>query len=256
MVEIVAYHKITETSLTQLPLNTWYEQLKSSWHQGEHVEIIGPTGTGKTTVAHRLLDRREYVVALAVKRNDETLERFMNGRASGLSNYKIITKWPPDYPYKRVILWIKPKSIVEKKEQSDRLYAALNAMYMSGGWCIYFDEAGFIAGELGLSRALVVLLSQGRSSYISTVVAMVRPASMVQRIPREALNQPRHKLFFKYTEGSEIDACAKIAGIDTRRFGGYMQALRYRKARDGSQFSDFLYVHDNEITHVFNEGGS
>lgn len=236
------------------PLEQFYQFLGAQWKQGEHIEIIGPTGTGKTTIAHTLLDIRTYVCVLAVKKSDDTLERFRNGVQYGRRSYKIITRWPPDYPYRRVVLWIKPKSIVDHAEQSKRLYEALNQMYLAGGWCIYFDEAGYVAGTLGLGGALVVLLAQGRSSYISVVVTMTRPASMFARIPREALNQPRHKVLFKYSDDDEINACAKIAGVSPRLMQGYMSLLRYHTGRDGSKFSDFLYIHENHIVLVENEG--
>lgn len=237
-----------------ITLQEFYERFGNQWRQGEHVEVIGPTGTGKTTIAHTILDFRTYVCVLAVKRNDDTLERFRNGVQYGRLSYKIITRWPPDYPYKRVILWVKPKSIVDKEEQAKRLYTALNAMFMAGGWCIYFDDAGLIAGQLGLAGALVVLLNMGRSSYLSVVVGMQRPASMVARVPREALNQPRHKLFFKYTDEDEITACSKIAGIPPRDMKRYMAMLRFRYARDGDKYSDFLYVYENDVCIVVNEG--
>ena len=250
--ELPPVRRMGPLPLRRVPFEEWYAEFKRQWVQGEHIEIIGSTGTGKTTVAHSVLDIRAYVCVLALKRNDDTLDRFRDGHRYGRQNYKIITRWPPDYPYKRVILWVKPKSLVDKKDQAVRIYQALNQMFMAGGWCIYFDDAGLIAGQMGMASALVVFLNMGRSSHLSIVVGMQRPASMVARIPREALNQPRHKLFFKYTDQTEIDACAKIAGIDTRSFKSYMQELQYHRARDGSEFSDFLYVRGNEIMLVAN----
>src|SRR5947209_3764349 len=92
----------------------WYNDFKSEWHQGEHVAIIGQTGTGKTTVAHKILDVREYVCVLAIKREDDTLERFRRGQGYGRDAYTVVSKWPPDFPHKKVILWIKPKSLHQK----------------------------------------------------------------------------------------------------------------------------------------------
>ena len=205
----------------------WLEYMRLNWYQGEHAAIIGPTGTGKTTIASKLLDCRTWVCVLAVKRKDDTLELFKK------SGYKVIQKWPPDYNYKHVVLWIKPENISDTRTQADRLYYALDRMYRSGGWAIYFDEAGYIAGHLKLANELGVLLNQGRSSHISVICTMTRPHSMVARIPAESLNQCRHLIFFRYADEREIKSCAEIAGLSWRTMQDLMNELGEH---------DFLYV--------------
>jgi len=235
----------------EMDIKEWYTSFSQVWKQGEHVGIIGSTGTGKTTVAQVLLDTRTYVCVLAVKRKDETLERFKNGWKYGLSQYKVITQWPPDYPFHKVVLWIKPKDISDGKHQAERLYKALNTIYLDGGWCLYFDEAGFIAGSLGLGQALGVLLNQGRSAGISVVVTMTRPTSMIARVPKEALNQPRHKLIFKYENLDEIKACATICDIPWRDMLALQHLLEFH---GNKRFSDFLCISNGTITLVRNLG--
>lgn len=240
-------------AIEEISFNEWYVRFERSWRQGEHVLLCGTTGTGKTTVAYEILDFRTYVCVLAVKAYDDMLLRFRNGVRYGRPQYKIIQSWPPDYVYKRVILWVKPEGLNTDKKQSEAIYKALNTIYREGCWCIYFDEAGYIAGTLGLGKALGVLLNQGRSSYISVVATMTRPVSMIAQVPRETLNQPRHKLFFKYTDESEIEACAKIAGIPKREMLRLMSMLSFHPGNNGSSYSDFLYIHEGAITIVLNE---
>lgn len=231
---------------------TFYSRL--NWVQGEHIAIIGPTGTGKTTVAHRLLDARERVCVLAVKPHDETLERFKQGHLYGRKPFKVIKSFPPDYIYKRVIFWIKPTSIEDTTQQAVKAYRALDQMYLSGGWCIYFDEAGYTASSLGLAQALGVLLNQGRSSKISVVATVTRPRSMIARVPVEAMNQCRHMIIFKYPDSKEIKACSEIAGLDAIAMEKHMETLQYHLAKDGTKYSDFLYINENNVTIVRNKG--
>jgi hypothetical protein len=224
---------VVSLQVSEIARSEWYARMNTSWHQGEHIVIIGPTGTGKTNLATELLDIREWVVVLAVKRKDETLDRFKK------QGYRVIRKWPPEYNWKRVILWEKPGSLTDDtSKQTAAIHKALNQMYLAGGWTIYFDESGYIAGTLGLSRDLGILLNQGRSNYLSIVASMTRPSSVIARVPREALNQPRHKIIFKYSEEADIKACAQIAGINWHTMQEYMDMLTtYRKG-----YSDFLYI--------------
>jgi len=222
-------------------IDTWYQWMEYHWHQGEHVLLCGPTGTGKTTVAHTLLDVREYVCVLAVKMHDDTIKRFQEGEKYGRKRYTLIRKWPPDYPNKRVIFWPKPTSITNDGEQSLLIFDALNRMYLVGGWCIYFDEAGYIAGSLGLGKALGVLLNQGRSSNISVVATVTRASSMVARVPKESMSQPRHILIFKTKNEDEIKTLASIVGVGAHQMKYLLSLLEYHPVGNGKTYSDFLY---------------
>lgn len=239
-----------DQGIIETDIHSWYTVFNQEWRQGEHVTLIGGTGTGKTTVAHTILDTRVYVVVLALKRRDDTLDRFRDGYKYGRSSYKIITKWPPDYPFHKVILWIKPKELGDSRGQAIRLYNALNTIYLEGGWCVYFDEAGLIT-MLGLGQALGVLLNQGRSEGLSIVCGMQRPASIVARVPKEALTAPRHKIIFKYEALSEIKACAEICNIDWREMHAMQKMLAYHGAK---RYSDFLVFSHGTITLVRNTG--
>lgn len=227
----------------------WVEWFKPNWSQGEHVAIIGPTGAGKSRISQKILDIREYVVVLAVKRFDDTLDRFKSGEKYGHEKYHVIKKWPPDAQFKRVILWVKPESLSDLREQAVKLHSSLERIYLSGGWCVYFDETGYIAGHLGLATQLGVLLNQGRSSHLSIVCSMTRPHSMVARIPPETLNQCRHILVFKYTDEREIKACAEICGISFPDMVQLMGELHtYSRGH-----TDYLYIGKGLILLVRND---
>lgn len=232
--------------------DTWLENFKNSWRQGEHVSIIGPTGTGKTTIAHSILDAREFVCVLAVKRFDDTLQRFKYGHRYGRARYDVIRKWPPEFNQKRVIFWQKPTKIEDQQKVADAIHKALNEMYRSGGWCIYCDEAGYIAGNLGLGRAVGVLLNQGRSAHVSMVCTMTRPRSMVARVPVETLNQCRHHIIFKYQDEKEIQTCAQIAGISFQEMRRFQYGLHVDTNKG---FSDFIYVGHGSVNIVRNVKG-
>lgn len=207
----------------------FYQWMQQMYLQGEHVCIVGPTGTGKTTIASDIVQLRRYVCVLAVKRFDSTLDLFKAAK------FKVLKKWPPEYGHERVVLWVKPDSLEREQlvKQAATIHDALSKMYISGGWTVYFDETGYIAGVLGLSSDLGILLNQGRSSFLSVVCCMTRPHSMVARIPSETLNQCRHVLIFKYTDEREIKATAEITGIN-------LKEMKDLQARLGAH--DFIYT--------------
>jgi energy-coupling factor transporter ATP-binding protein EcfA2 len=239
-------------SLTEQSKEQWLATMKKQWIQGEHVALIGPTGTGKTSLAHPLLEIRDYVCILALKKKDETLDRFKQGPQWGFSRYKVIDYWPADYPTKRVVFWPKPKDLGAGDNQSERVYKVFNYIYIAGGWCLFIDDAGYVAGSLGLGRALGTLLNQGRSANISIMAAMTRPSSVIAQVPKEAFNQCRHVLIFRYSDEREIKTCASIAGVPFKDMVRYQEALQWRIGRGGKRYSDFLSCYDGKVTIVRN----
>lgn len=232
--------------------DSWLLSFKERWKQGEHIELCGATGTGKTTVAHSILDTRDYVAVLAAKRFDDTLQRFKTGHLFGRGRYTVIRKWPPEFNQHRVIYWQKPTKLEDQKKVTEAFHNALNEMYRSGGWCIYTDDAGYIAGTLGLAKDYGVLLNQGRSAGISMVNSIQRPHSMVQKVPVETLSQCRHHLIFKYTDEREIKSCAEICGITYRE----MLRMQYNLHVDTNKgFSDFICVSHGKVEIVRNVKG-
>lgn len=231
-----------QPQLEEVAVGQWYAFMAEAWRQGEHAAIIGPTGSGKTTIAQMLLELRTYVVVLAVKRTDETLEAFKRGE-HGFSRYKVIEKWPPKYPDTRVILWAKPKELGITNEQREKLKKAIDKMYLVGGWTEFWDDAGYITGYLGMGQELGILLNQGRSDALTVVVAMTQPKSMVARLPSETFKQCRHQLIFKFENVVELKAIAEIAGIDWRK-------LKNMSAELGDH--DFIYKGKGQVVLVRN----
>jgi len=229
----------TEADYKVVTLKEWLSFMRGEWYQGEHIAFLGPTGTGKTTLARALVQLRTYVVAIATKRNDDTLESFKKER------FTIIKKWPPHQWEKRVILWIKPTSLGKKDILSQReiISEALSDIYLAGGWCVFLDEAGYLSTTLGQGMSIGMLMSQARSAGLSIVCGVQRPHSIAGQIPLEILNQAKHHIFFKYEDRREIKSCAEIAGISYEFMIYLMSQLAIHEMRN----TDFLYVGNGHI---------
>jgi energy-coupling factor transporter ATP-binding protein EcfA2 len=227
--------------LEEIDRATWLEELRDVWAQGEHVNLMGPTGSGKSDLAVDILDIRTYVTVFAFKKYDDTLYDFFR------AGYKKITRWPPAYNQNRVVLWNKPKKLNDSSIQRERAIPALEDIFSRGGYTIFLDDTGFATSILKLQRETGVMLNQGRSSNISFVSAFTQPSSVIQRIPTETLRQARHIITFKYRNEDNIKAVARITGYNWRDIEYWMGQLdRYSDGKN--RWTDFLaFSHDDAI---------
>jgi energy-coupling factor transporter ATP-binding protein EcfA2 len=219
--------------LKEISREQWLDLLRREWFQGEHIVVMGPTGSGKTRIVNEIADLREYVAVLIIKRKDDSLDLYWDKK------YKFINSWPPEYSFKKVVLHLKPNSMQDIMKQRGKMQRALTEIYLSGGRCLVVDEAGYMTGVLGLRQELVILLNQGRSSHLSIICGMTRPSSVIQQIPREAFSQVRHVLIFRYKDEKDSKAAGAIAGISARNVVDYMQELRFNTPQ---HIGDFLYI--------------
>src|SRR5260221_14055477 len=97
----MALQPITSTP----PRLTWDEFIvRWNWPQGEHVAVIGPIGSGKSTLMRSIMELRSWVVVLGSKKKDATYTRYME------CGYERIGSWPPPKPKRgqmsqHLLLW-------------------------------------------------------------------------------------------------------------------------------------------------------
>ena len=208
-----------ETNLSVMSRRAWLEWMRHEWRQGQHIAIMGRTGRGKTTLARDLLILRDWVVALAVKRADDTLASFPK------AGYTLIRKWPPDYGTQRILLWARPKNLTDIAKQKITLAKVFDDVYQNGGWTVFHDDVAYIANALGFKHTLSILLNQARSGFSSQVAAMTQPSSVSQAIPSEVWRQVRFHLIFYYRVGRDLDAIADIVGYNKTQLKKWMGQL-------------------------------
>lgn len=207
----------------------WLALMRSNWHQGEHIAVLGPTGSGKTWVARELVMLRRYVVVLAVKREDATLKQY--------KGFHITRRWPDLYGNERVIFWPKMETLADLDKQRGAIATMLDNVYLAGGWCVDLDDMSYLCEHLGLRTPLVTLLNQGRSSGISAVPICTRP----RRVPLEAFNQCTRVMIFRLHDDEEVRRAAQIAGIGYDALLGWLRGL---------EKYEFLSIGPEGIYHV------
>lgn len=195
-----------------VPSLAWAEFLAQfRWEQGEHVSFVGPTKSGKTTLALALLPLRRNVAVLGTKPRDATLAQLANG-----GGYRRMPDWTPRPHERRVLLWPRLTRAMDWRSARPIYEHALASIYEEGGWCVYVDEARVICDErrpfLGLAPYLRLLWTQGRSLGLSIVAGTQRPAW----VPPEMFDQAEHVFFFQDADSDNLRKLGGLGGLDAR----------------------------------------
>jgi hypothetical protein len=190
------------------------------YRPGEHVTILGPTGSGKTWWAYELLRVSAHPqlrgVVLVMKPRDETVEKW-----SKANRFAIVRSWPPMpnmwewWGNRRVpghVLWPKHTFDFDHDEAvlTTQMLAAIRDSYRKGNRILFADEVHGLTHELGLGKPLVTVWKRGRSMKCGLWGASQRPA----HIPLDAYSQAEHLFIAHDPDKRARDRYAEIGGID------------------------------------------
>jgi hypothetical protein len=206
---------------TGIPVLGWDEFLDGwRWRQGEHVSVIGPTGTGKSFLGRQLLVRRDWVVTLGTKRKDDTLDDYVK-----LDGFTRVETWPPRRPLRevlqlqrrpagweqRVALWPEYTGDVQATRERMRVEftKCLGDVLGNGGWCVDVDEMYYLCRILGLTEYAEEMWTQGRSNGISLLAKTQRPAW----VPLFMYDQPVHLFFFSDNDETNLRRVGGLGGL-------------------------------------------
>lgn len=194
-------------SVERLP---WGELLDvMDWRQGEHVSLVGPTGTGKSHAALQLIPQRDYVVAFGTKPLDRTLDRLTAARRP--DRFRRVKKWRDVRQRdRRVLLWPPMRGVRDRATQADQFTAALDDCFAQGRWCLFADETAYMCRQLGLADRFTLIWQQGRSIGLSLVTCIQRPAF----VPLEAYDAPTHLFFWRDNDERNLRRIGGIGWLD------------------------------------------
>lgn len=187
----------------EITRSEFYREFPLHWHIGQHVTLVGTTGDGKTVLAEHLYSMREWVVVIASKAKDESLEGY--GK-----DFHRISKWPPEWYQKKILFWKKPDTLGDFSEQREAFYKVLNDVYKHGGRVVGLDDVAYLTGVLHMDEEIRMLCTQSRSQDISLVMNIQRP----YRVPLEVTNQSSHVMLFGLRDEKDVDRVVEAQGLN------------------------------------------
>lgn len=176
-----------------------------SWEQGEHLAIIGPTGQGKTNLLTQLVPLHPYVVVLATKPRDDTMDGFLSRGFIRMDKWRSLD--PRDTP--RRIIWPDASRVDSREHQKEVFTEAFEKIFREGGWTVVIDELWYFINILKLEQYIRLYLLQARSLHISLALATQRPAF----VPLEVYDQSTHLFFLRDNDERNL---SRLSGISWR----------------------------------------
>jgi DNA helicase HerA-like ATPase len=158
----------------------------AKWRQGEHVIIVGDTGSGKTYLESKLLDLRQHTIVVKTKPDDISFPGYRHIKKFGDIMDLKTSKFVLDAGF-------------DPSLQRYHIANVINLAWKQEGWTIAVDETYYWTAVLKLEKQLNMLLTQGRSKHLTIVAGMQRPAW----ISRFALSQATHAFIFR-CEGRDV----------------------------------------------------
>lgn len=180
------------------------------WEQGQHITLIGPTGSGKTTLALAILEQREYVLAFGTKPKDKTLDKLVRRRG-----WRLVRTWDrmPNVirGATRIVFWPKFLTPDDVPAQAREISKAMREAFVVGGWCLFVDELHYMDNILGLKKTVEMIWTQGRSIGLSLVAGSQRPA----HISLMAYDQATHVFFWRDNDERNLKRISGMNGLNS-----------------------------------------
>lgn len=176
--------------------------------QPEHLEILGPTGSGKSfllvqILIERVRRRKSHVVFVATKAADKTVSSM---------GWPIVDSPREVMKHDVCVYWPRTKAIGEKRKlfQAQRIQALLDELWHEdANVIVVFDEIAYIETlSRDLKGTVLTYQREGRSHGITLVMGKQR----AQGVQRDMHSESDWKIAFKMNDQTDNERLAELFG--------------------------------------------
>lgn len=177
-------------------------------HDPEHLEILGPTGSGKTFLLVQILIlmvmvRKSSVVFIATKKADRTVAAL---------GWPIVSTWRDVRRHEQVIFWPRTSKTGRARRvyQAERIQELLDHLWVEdSNTIVVFDEFAYIEGlDADLKATLLMYLREGRSHGITCIMGKQRP----QGVQRDMHSESVWTIGFRMGDRQDNERLAELYG--------------------------------------------
>lgn len=174
----------------------------------EHLEVLGPTGSGKSfllvdAIKERVRRRETASIYIATKQADDTI---------GELGWPIASTWRDVRRHDQVVYWPRTKRIGAERKlyQAERIGDLLGHLWQKdANTLLVFDEFSYIEGlSTDIRETLNMYLREGRSHGITCVAGKQR----VQGVQRDMHSETDWKIAFKMNDRDDNERLAELFG--------------------------------------------
>jgi hypothetical protein len=175
---------------------------------GEHVEIMGQTGSGKSYLEATILQARAQrwntaEIVVVTKQSDDSIP---------LLGWPVAEKVDDLRKYRQCVFWPRTAAQGEAREQyhEEQLYQLLSSLWHpDANVVLAFDEVGYIESlSLRLRKTMRMYWREGRSHNISVVAMKQRPV----QVQRDQHSETRWKFVFPPADQGDMKRFAEMLG--------------------------------------------
>lgn len=201
-------------AVTRIPWEDFQRLFARGFKQGEHVAIVGQTGSGKSVLgvslckligARRAKDGRpSRVVILANKPRDATVSAL---------GWPVVKKWPPSYGQEHCIVWPRGGEPSTAARRQRQVFAPLlDMLYQEGGQTVYIDEASYFERPLPNGLALGPTMEQYWTSARSLSLSVVAGTQRPRNVSRSMWSEPSWVFVFTPDDEDDLRRVAELSG--------------------------------------------
>jgi energy-coupling factor transporter ATP-binding protein EcfA2 len=206
-----------ETQVSNLQVVPWERLAKifaRTHKQGEHIAIVGQTGSGKSVLGLSLCQiigkrkgkdgRPSRVVVFATKPRDDTVTAI---------GWPTVKKWPPSYGQEHCVIWPKggdPETMAQRQRAVFR--PLMRVIFHEGGQTLYIDEASYFEENLPNGLGLAPTMNQYWTSARSLKLTLIAGTQRPRHVTRSMWSEPSWLFVFAPDDEDDLRRVAEMSG--------------------------------------------